>query len=148
MTPTLLVVDDDRDDQELLGEAFAELGFEGRLVFLDDGDQLIDYLNRKGDYADPEANPAPSLVILDLNMPRLHGLAALAELRANPRFRRVPVIIMTTSWSEDDIARAYDLGANSFIIKPVLYDELLETVRGLVTYWLRLAELPPSNLDA
>ena len=148
MTPTLLVVDDDRDDQELLGEAFEELGFEGRLVFLDDGDQLIDYLNRKGDYADPEANPAPALVILDLNMPRLHGLAALAELRSNPRFRRVPVIIMTTSWSEDDIARAYDLGANSFIIKPVLYDELLETVRGLVTYWLRLAELPPSNLDA
>jgi CheY-like chemotaxis protein len=148
MTPTLLVVDDDRDDQELLGEAFDELGFDGRLIFLDDGDQLIDYLNRKGEFADPESNPAPSLVILDLNMPRLHGLAALADLRANPRFRRVPVIIMTTSWSEDDIARAYDLGANSFIIKPVLYDELLETVRGLVTYWLRLAELPPSNLDA
>ena len=131
MTPVILVVDDDADDQELLREAFNDIGFEGTVDSVDDGDSLLEYLKTS----------TPHLVVLDLHMPRLHGLEALQKLRVdNPG---LPVVVMTTNWSEDDIFNSYRLGANSFIIKPVLYDELIDTARGLVQYWFELCEVPP-----
>ena len=77
-------------------------------------------------------------------MPRMHGLVALEKIRANPAFRRIPIIVMTTSWSEEDIERAYDLGAQSFVIKPVLFDELLGCVERVCAYWFATCELPPA----
>ncbi len=97
---------------------------------VEDGEAMLEQL----------ASSMPHLVVLDLHMPRLHGLDALKQLRA--RHPAVPVVVMTTSWSEDDVAASYQLGANSFIIKPVLYDELMDTARGLVQYWFELSEIP------
>jgi len=133
MTPVILVVDDDPDDQELLREAFTDIGFEGEVRCVDDGDSMLSAL----------VEGIPHLVVLDLHMPRMHGLEALKALRA--KHPALPVVVMTTSWSEDDISKAYTLGANSFIIKPVLYDELTDTVRGLVQYWFELSEIPPRS---
>lgn len=138
---TLLVVDDDRDDQELFQEALAEIGFGGETRFVDDGDVLLDYLHGRGKFEGDA--PRPRLIVLDLHMPRMRGFDALEQINLDPNLRTIPVVVMTTSWSEQDIARAYELGVNSFLIKPVLFDELITTVRTLVTYWLELNEPPP-----
>ncbi|HJN74459.1 MAG TPA: response regulator [Myxococcota bacterium] len=141
-TLSLLVVDDDRDDQELLAEALADAGFAHPVVFVDDGTELLDYLHRRDRFTDRDAYPDPSLILLDLQMPRMEGMEALAKLHDYENLWRIPVVVMTTSWSENDIARAYDLGVNAFLMKPVLYEELVEQVRALVTFWFRHAELP------
>jgi len=139
---TLLVVDDDLDDQELLQEALRDVGFVHTVVCVDDGTELLDYLHRRDRFVDQDAYPDPSLILLDLQMPRMGGMEALASLHDHENLWRIPIVIMTTSWSEDDIARAYDLGVNAFLMKPVLYEELVEQVRALVTFWFRHAELP------
>lgn len=133
--PLIVVADDDNDDQELLAEALRETGYSFKLETVEDGDELVQAL---------EGGLSPSLVILDLHMPRMHGLVALEKIRANPAFRRIPIIVMTTSWSEEDIERAYDLGAQSFVIKPVLFDELLGCVERVCAYWFATCELPPA----
>lgn len=133
--PTILVVDDDADDQELLAEALRETGYSFKLETVEDGDELL---------AAIEGGLRPSLILLDLHMPRVHGLVALEQLRAKPGMKRLPIVVMTTSWSEEDIERAYDLGAHSFIIKPVLYDELVGTVERVCAYWFATCELPPA----
>lgn len=138
----LLVVDDDQDDQELLAEALRDVGFQHSLVFVSDGTELLDYLHRRDRFVDSDAYPDPSLILLDLQMPRMGGMEALASLHDHENLWRIPIVVMTTSWSEDDIARAYDLGVNAFLMKPVLYEELVEQVRSLVTFWFRHAELP------
>ena len=133
--PLIVVADDDTDDQELLAEALRETGYSFKLETVEDGDELVQAL---------EGGLSPSLIILDLHMPRMHGLVALEKIRANPAFRRIPIIVMTTSWSEEDIERAYDLGAQSFVIKPVLFDELLGCVERVCAYWFATCELPPA----
>jgi len=132
--PLILVADDDADDQELLAEALRETGYNFKLQTVEDGDELIEAL---------ENGVRPSVVLLDLHMPRMHGLVALERIRSTPAFRRLPIVIMTTSWSEEDIERSYDLGAHSFIIKPVLFDELVGCVERLCAYWFSTCELPP-----
>ena len=133
--PLIVVADDDTDDQELLAEALRETGYSFKLETVEDGDELVQAL---------EGGLSPSLIILDLHMPRMHGLVALEKIRANPAFRRIPIIVMTTSWSEEDIERAYDLGAQSFVIKPVLFDELLGCIERVCAYWFATCELPPA----
>ncbi|MCP4807828.1 MAG: response regulator [Proteobacteria bacterium] len=139
---TLLVVDDDQDDQELFLEALNEVGFEHRVQFLNDGEELLARLQRTGEYDDTVKYPDPNLVVLDLQMPRVGGLEVLAALHDNEKLWRLPVVVMTTSWSEDDISRAYDMGVNAFLMKPVLYNDLVEQVRSLVDFWCGHAELP------
>jgi two-component system, response regulator len=136
--PLIVVADDDADDQELLAEALRESGYSFTLETVEDGDELVQAL---------EGGLRPNLVILDLHMPRMHGLVALEKIRANPAFRRIPILVMTTSWSEEDIERAYDLGAQSFIIKPVLFDELLACVERVCAYWFATCELPPAPAE-
>lgn len=133
--PLIVVADDDTDDQELLAEALRETGYSFKLETVEDGDELVQAL---------EEGLSPSLIILDLHMPRMHGLVALEKIRTNPAFRRIPIIVMTTSWSEEDIERAYDLGAQSFVIKPVLFDELLGCIERVCAYWFATCELPPA----
>jgi two-component system response regulator len=142
---TILMADDDPDDRALTAEAFAESKLANDLRFVEDGEQLLDYLHRRGKFADPETSPWPSVILLDLNMPRMDGREALKAVKADPRFRGIRVIIMTTSKAEEDVVRSYDLSAASYITKPVTFDRLVEVVRALGRYWLEIVELPPEG---
>lgn len=139
---TILMADDDADDRQMTKEAFVHARLANELRFVEDGVELLDYVFRRGKYADPAASPCPSIILLDLNMPRKDGREALRELRADPRFRGIRVIILTTSKAEEDVIRSYDLSAASYITKPVTFDALVEVVRALGKYWLEIVELP------
>jgi CheY-like chemotaxis protein len=145
---TILMADDDADDRALTKDAFEEAKLMNDLRFVEDGQELLDYLNRRGKFADPASSPTPGLILLDLNMPRKDGREALAELKADPRFRSIRVIIMTTSKAEADIVRTYKLSAASYIAKPVTFDALVDVVRTLGKYWLEIVELPANGDDA
>jgi two-component system response regulator len=139
---TLLLADDDPDDRLMALEAFEESHLNNRVDTVEDGQELLDYLRGEGRYRDPR--PAlPGFILLDLNMPRLDGRSALEQIKADPVLRRIPVIVLTTSKAEEDILRTYDLGVNSFITKPVTFDQLLDVIRELGRYWLEVVELPP-----
>ena len=144
---TILMADDDPDDRALTREAFAENHLANDLRFVEDGEELLDYLHRRGKYAAPADAPRPGLILLDLNMPRLDGREALKEIRADPKFRGIRVIIMTTSKAEEDVVRSYDLSAASYITKPVTFDRLVDVVKALGRYWLEIVELPPNGDD-
>jgi two-component system response regulator len=142
---TILMADDDPDDRALTKEAFAESRLMNDLRFVEDGEELLDYLHHRGKYADPESSPWPSVILLDLNMPRMDGREALRAIRADPRLRGIRVVVMTTSKAEEDIVRSYDLSAASYITKPVTFDALVEVVRSLGRYWLEIVELAPET---
>jgi len=144
---TILMADDDPDDREMTREAFEEARLVNDLRFVNDGAELMDYLQRKGQYAAPESSPFPGILLLDLNMPRKDGREALRELKSDPRFRGIRVIIMTTSKAEEDIVRTYNLSAASYITKPVTFEALVEVVRMLGKYWLEIVELPENEPD-
>lgn len=144
---TILMADDDPDDRAMTKEAFAESCLGNDLRFVEDGEELLDYLNRRGKYSDPAKSPFPSILLLDLNMPRKDGREALKELKADPRFRTIRVIIMTTSKAEEDVIRMYNLSAASYITKPVTFEGLIEVVKALGKYWLEIVELP-ADADA
>lgn len=139
---TILMADDDPDDRHLTKEAFAESHLANDLRFVEDGEQLMDYLYHRGKYEDPAAAPRPSIILLDLNMPKKDGREALQEIKADPQFRGIRVIVMTTSKAEDDIVRSYDLSAASYITKPVTFEALLDVIKTLGKYWLEIVELP------
>ena len=102
----------------------------------------MDFLKRRGKYTDPATSPRPDLILLDLNMPRKDGREALMEIKADPELRSIPIIVLTTSKSEQDILKSYDLGVNCFISKPVLFEELIEVVRSIGQYWFDIVKLP------
>ena len=135
----ILMADDDADDRMLTKEALEESRVLNDLRFVEDGEELLDYLKNRGKYADAER---PGLILLDLNMPKKDGREALKEIKADPDLRRIPVVVMTTSKAEEDIFRSYDLGASSFITKPVTFDRLVELMRTLGQYWVEFVELP------
>jgi CheY-like chemotaxis protein len=137
----ILMADDDADDRMLARDAWQESRLGNTFRFVEDGQELMDYLHRKGKYAHEDA-PRPGLILLDLNMPRKDGRQALQEIKSDPELRRIPVVVLTTSKTEEDILRTYDLGANSFISKPVTFERLVDIVRTLGTYWFNIVELP------
>lgn len=137
----IMMADDDPDDRLLVREAFEENRLANPLSTVEDGEELMDYLHQRGKYAD--VTTRPSLILLDLNMPRKSGFEALQEIKSDPELRSIPVVILTTSKAEEDIVRSYDLGVNSFIVKPVTFEALVETVRELGKYWFQIVELPP-----
>jgi two-component system response regulator len=139
---TILLAEDDADDRLLVKEALAEGRVLNELRAVEDGEELLDYLRRQGSYADPETSPRPGLVLLDLNMPRKDGREALREIKADPELRRIPIVVMTTSKAEEDIVRSYDLGANSYITKPVTFERLVELMKVMGRYWIEFVELP------
>jgi len=139
---TILMADDDPDDRQLTLEAFEESRLGNELRFVEDGEELLDYLYRRGKYTDPACSPRPSIILLDLNMPRKDGREALQVIRADPHLRPIRVIIMTTSKAEEDMLRSYDLSAASYITKPVTFERLVEVIRALGKYWLEIVELP------
>jgi two-component system, response regulator len=137
----ILMADDDADDRLLAQDAVAEARITAELRFVENGEELMDYLLRRSRYATADAT-RPALIILDLNMPRKDGREALREIKAHPELRRIPVVILTTSKAESDIAQIYDLGANSFISKPVSFESLVKVMKTLGEYWLDTVELP------
>jgi CheY-like chemotaxis protein len=142
----ILLADDDEEDRMLAADALEESRVVNDLRFVEDGDELLDYLYRRGRYSDADAAPTPGLILLDLNMPRKDGREALREIKADPDLRRIPIVVLTTSKAEEDIYRTYDLGANSFITKPVSFDCLVNVMRDLGRYWIEIVELPPDRL--
>ncbi|HKB00832.1 MAG TPA: response regulator [Gemmataceae bacterium] len=142
---TILMADDDPDDRQLTKEAFEEARLANDLRFVEDGVELLDYLHRRGKYTDPVTSPRPGIILLDLNMPRKDGREALQELKQDPRFRTIRVIILTTSKAEEDILRTYNLSAASYITKPVTFESLVDVVRTLGKYWLEIVELPENG---
>jgi CheY-like chemotaxis protein len=139
---TILMADDDADDQQFARSAMLESRLSNELKCVEDGEELLDYLYQRGRYADPRSAPRPGLILLDLNMPRMDGREALREIKSNPSLRQIPVVVLTTSKAEEDIFRSYDLGANCFITKPVTFAGLVDVVKVLDKHWFQLVELP------
>lgn len=142
MPITILMADDDADDRRLTQEALEE----GRLIndvrFVDNGEELMDYLHRSGRYAAPADAPRPGLILLDLNMPRKDGRTVLKEIKSDPDLRQIPVVVLTTSKADEDIYKSYDLGVNSYIVKPVTFEALVDILQTLEKYWFEIVELP------
>jgi len=145
---TILYADDDAEDRMLVKDAWAENRLANELHFVEDGEELMDYLRRRGNYAHLADQPLPGMILLDLNMPRKDGREALQEIKADPRLRSIPVVVLTTSKAEEDILRAYDLGVNSFILKPVTFQSLVELTLTLSKYWFEVVELPAEASEA
>ncbi len=139
---TILLADDDPDDRMLAQEAFEESRLRNTLEMVEDGEELMDYLLHRGKYAGGAARPRPSLILLDLNMPRKDGREALREIKSSPELRRIPIVVLTTSKADEDILRTYDLGVNSFITKPVTFEALVDVLLALGKYWFEIVELP------
>jgi CheY-like chemotaxis protein len=139
---TILLAEDDADDRMLVQDAVAEGRLANDLRCVEDGEELMDYLHQRGRYSGGDAAPRPGLILLDLNMPRKDGREALQEIKADPALRQIPVVVLTTSKAEEDIFRSYDLGANSYVTKPVTFQSLVDLMRTLGRYWLEIVELP------
>jgi CheY-like chemotaxis protein len=145
---TILYADDDAEDRMLVKEAWAENRLANDLHFVEDGEELMDYLRRRGSYTHLSDQPLPGMILLDLNMPRKDGREALQEIKADPKLRSIPVVVLTTSKAEEDILRAYDLGVNSFILKPVTFQSLVDLTLTLSKYWFEVVELPSEATEA
>jgi len=143
---TILMADDDEDDRLLCRDALVANRIANELHFVEDGEELLAYLRHTGKYANAgTAAPRPSLILLDLNMPKKDGREALKAIKSDPNFKTIPVVVLTTSKAEEDIYRTYDLGVNSFITKPVTFESLVSIMKTLGHYWLEIVELPPSK---
>ena len=138
----ILLADDDEEDRMLACDALAESHLLNDVYCVEDGEDLMDYLNRRGKYAPPAQAPRPGVILLDLNMPKKDGREALREIKADPNLRQIPVIVMTTSKAQEDIFHSYDSGASSFISKAVTFEGLIAVMKGLGRYWLEIVELP------
>lgn len=140
----ILMADDDADDRLLAQDALGESKIPSELHFVENGEELMDYLHRRGRYSAASA-PRPGLILLDLNMPKKDGREALREIKASRELRRIPVVILTTSQADADVGQLYDMGANSFITKPVSFDALVNVMRSMGHYWFETVELPDSS---
>ncbi len=158
------MADDDPDDCLMAKEAMEESRLSNDVRFVSDGEELMDYLHHRGNFADMGSSPAPGLILLDLNMPRKDGRTALAEIKSHrngtearkgigaylalaphPSLRGIPVVVLTTSRAEEDILRTYDLGVSSYIPKPVTFEGLVDVMMTLKKYWFEIVELPPQG---
>jgi len=140
----IIMAEDDADDRLLVKDALEECQWNADLRFVENGEELLDYLLRQGKYKRAEESPRPRLILLDLNMPKKDGREVLRDIRANADLRRIPVVVLTTSKADTDIERTYELGANSYIAKPVQFDGLVNLMRMISQYWFKTVELPVS----
>ena len=143
MLKNILLVEDNPDDEVLTLHALKTNGIGNAVVVARDGAEALDYLFARGEHAGRDVNETPAVILLDLNMPKVGGLEVLRQLRADPRTRRTPVVILTTSREEQDLVNSYELGANSYVRKPVDFEQFTDAVRSLGMYWLLLNELAP-----
>ncbi|MFW5955128.1 MAG: response regulator [Rhodothermales bacterium] len=141
----ILLADDDPDDRLLTRRALKKSRLANRIETVEDGEELMEYLKRRGPYVDPEVSPRPGLILLDLNMPRKDGREALEEIKSDASLRRIPVVVLTTSEAEQDILRSYDLGVNAFVTKPVTFEGLAHAIQKLGAFWFEIVKLPPQS---
>lgn len=137
----ILLADDDAEDREMTRKALDRNRLANEFYTVADGEELLDFLHHRGAFAPPALSPEPGLILLDLNMPKMDGREALAQIKADPALRRIPIVVITTSQAEQDITRSYDLGSNSFISKPITLNGLVEVMRVLGQYWFQIVKL-------
>ncbi len=142
---TILMADDDPDDRLMAKEALEESRLANDLYFVEDGEELLDYLYQRGKFSDPAVAPFPGLILLDLNMPKKDGREALQEIKQDDKLKRIPIVVLTTSKAEEDIYRTYNLGVNSFITKPVSFEGLVDIMKTLTKYWFEIVALPGNS---
>ena len=143
----ILLAEDDPGDQELTRRALSDGNIRNELYIVDDGEEALDYLFRRGKYKDPELSPRPDLFLLDLNMPKIDGRRVLEEMKELPDASRIATVVLTTSSHEEDVIRSYDLGVKSFITKPVGFDDFIQAVRVLEKYWFQIVVLAPTEAE-
>lgn len=139
---TILIAEDDPDDQLLCRDALKQCASNCDILFVENGQDVMDYLRQSGSFQNKEKSPRPSLVILDLNMPKKDGREALREIKSDPDLKSIPVVVLTTSTNNADIRRTYELGVNSYITKPSSFDALVQIMGTLSQYWLYTVSLP------
>ncbi len=141
----ILYAEDDPEDRMLVEDAMEEGRLANELHFVEDGEELMDYLHRRGKYTELSNRPLPGLILLDLNMPKKDGREALGEIKADPNLRRIPIVVLTTSKAEEDILSSYDLGVSGFVIKPVTFESLVSILKTVTKYWFEIVEPPPQR---
>lgn len=140
---TILLVEDNLQDIEITRRAFAKGRVRNDVMVVRDGEEALDYLYRRGKFQDPNASPRPGMILLDLNLPKVGGLEVLQQIKKDESLRKIPVIVLTVSQREQDIVRSYDLGVNTYIQKPVEFDNFMRVVNTIHNYWVLIATLPP-----
>jgi CheY-like chemotaxis protein len=141
----ILYAEDDPEDRMLVEDAMDESRLANEMHFVEDGEELMDYLYRRGKYAELNDKPLPGLILLDLNMPKKDGREALEEIKNDPDLKRIPIVVLTTSKAEEDILSTYDLGVSGFIIKPVTFESLVSLLKTVSKYWFEVVEPPPQR---
>ncbi len=139
---TVLLIEDNPRDVRLTQRAFQQVELTHDLRVVRDGDEAIAYLNREGTYHDPSLSPRPNVILLDLNLPRMGGHEVICQVKQDPRFKQVPIIVLTTSGRPVDIRQAYENGANAYLLKPVEFNRFTEVLGQLGKFWLEMVELP------
>ena len=139
------MADDAPGDRLLTAEALKDARLINELIFVENGEELMDYLHARGKFAPPAHAPRPGLILLDLNMPRKDGRTVLKEIKDTPSLRQIPIAVLTTSKDDEDVYRSYDLGVNSYIVKPVTFEALVDILQTLEKYWFEIVELPPDR---
>ena len=142
----ILLAEDNQNDVELTLSALEEYNLANEVVVVRDGVEVIDYLLQRGQFAN-HPNGVPAVILLDLKMPRMDGLEALRQLRADPRFKRVPVVMITSSREEQDLVRSYELGVNAYVVKPVDFQKFVECIKQIGFFWALINEPPPSQKE-
>lgn len=140
----ILIAEDDADDRYLLQSAFSEIGFPEQIDFVENGIEVFTYLNNIYTSSNMEVKALPGFILLDLNMPKKDGREVLKELKQHPVFKKIPVIVFTTTKNEIEIKRCYELGANSYVVKPITFDALLKVVENIRSFWFQTASIPVS----
>ncbi|CAN5182119.1 response regulator [soil metagenome] len=141
----IIMADDDHDDIMLTQKALQKSGLLNPLVAVNDGEELLDYLLHRGKYTDTKKYPLPGIILLDLNMPKKDGRETLQEIKSHAELKSIPVVIFTTSKAEEDIYKSYELGVNSFVTKPVKFEELVKVIASLGGYWFKIVQLPANK---
>ncbi|HEX3834413.1 MAG TPA: response regulator [Solirubrobacteraceae bacterium] len=143
---TILLADDDEEDRELARDALQDSRLANEMKFVVDGQDLLDYLRHEGRWTEEES-PRPGIILLDLNMPKMDGREALAEIKGDDSLRRIPIVVLTTSKDEADVLSTYDLGVSSFITKPVTFGGLVDVMKTWTQYWFEIVELPNGDVS-
>lgn len=142
---TILLAEDSTDEQTVLQKALAASRLRNDLHIVQDGEELLNYLHHRGQYINKAISPRPDLILLDLYLPKIDGKQALQAIKSDPQLRRIPIVVLTYSKSEEDIRVSYELGASSYLAKPMTFELLVEAVNTLGDYWFDIVELPPTN---
>ena len=143
----ILFVEDNSDDIEITQKALKEAKVINKLWIVRDGQEALDFLYHKGDYQDPSVSPKPGLILLDINLPKVSGLEVLKIIKNDPDLKRIPVVVLTVSKRDEDVARSYNDGCNSFIQKPVNFENFVEVVRQISLYWGLLNISSPNGME-